>query len=97
MVESPDRGLFLASVNEELREIGERLFSVKVQRNLYYSLSGSIGHEKEFVPQQEKHLVENYIAFIIYREAGRRGLVEALVKLFEKGGRRKRAKRRLKR
>ena len=88
MVESGSRPRFLRAVNEELEAIGPRLFSVKVQRNLYYSLSGSTHKPRESV-RETSSLKEGYVAFIVYDEAGRGRLARAFLNLLLKGGRRK--------
>ncbi len=44
-----------------------RVLSLKFQRNLYYSLSGSTGTDKEAV--EDKHsLKQNFLAFIVWEE-----------------------------
>lgn len=51
---------------------GHKMLSVKFQRNLYYSLSGSTGTDKVAQPrscQEDKtSLCQNYLAFIIWEE-----------------------------
>jgi hypothetical protein len=66
MIESSDKEVFLQAVNEQLDEIGERLFSIKCQRNLFYSLSGSTHEPKEMV-RETSSLKEGYVAFIVWR------------------------------
>lgn len=67
MLEESDKATFVSKVNRFLKSIGDRLFSVKFQRNLYYSLSGSTNNPKE-IHKETSHLKEGYVAFIIYRE-----------------------------
>jgi hypothetical protein len=68
MIEAADKELFLEVVNGELALIGDRLFSFKAQRNLYYSLSGSTRVPGEML-KETNSLKEGYIAFIVYRES----------------------------
>lgn len=67
MIESEDKENFIAKVNAFLD--GREIFSVKFQRNLYYSLSGSTHQEKEMF-KETSTLKEGYLAFIVYHEAG---------------------------
>jgi hypothetical protein len=67
MIESDSKRTFLEAVNEQLAKIGERLFSVKFQRNLFYSLSGSTHEPREMI-RETSTLKESYIAFIVWRE-----------------------------
>jgi hypothetical protein len=67
MVESHSKTDFLRKVNQRLGKIGSRLFEIKLQRNLYYSLSGSSRKVKEAYKETSK-LKEGYVAFIIWDE-----------------------------
>lgn len=65
MIESDDKQKFLAQVNGFLEGVGRSLFSVKFQRNLYYSLSGSTGSPSEAAPEGKK-MLEGFVAFIVF-------------------------------
>ena len=67
MIECTSKEEFLDQVNEFLMQIGERLFSVKFQRNLFYSISGSTHVPKEMV-KETSTLKESYLAFIVWRD-----------------------------
>ena len=63
MIEADNKENFIDSVNKFIR--GKDLFSVKFQRNLYYSLSGSTHHSNE-MNKETSTLKEGYVAFIVY-------------------------------
>ena len=65
MLEATDRTTFVNVVNDFIRD--RKLFSVKFQRNLYYSLSGSTHYPQEMA-KETSTLKESYIAFIVYEE-----------------------------
>ena len=67
MIEDTDKANFISKVNRFLKSIGDRLFSVKFQRNLYYSLSGST-HKPNEMLKETSGLKESYVSFIVYRE-----------------------------
>jgi hypothetical protein len=67
MIDEPDKANFVSKVNRFLKSIGDRLFSVKFQRNLFYSLSGST-HKPNEMTRETSTLKEGYVAFIVYRE-----------------------------
>jgi hypothetical protein len=64
MIEESDRGKFIEKVNEFIRDID--IFTIKFQRNLYYSLSGSMG-DPERAFKETSTLKESYLAFVVYR------------------------------
>ena len=53
------------------RKCVHSIIECKMQRNLFYSLSGSMGEEREAVAQG-KALDQEYIAMILYRKLGGR-------------------------
>jgi len=67
MIESSDRENFIDKVNAFLDD--RNIFSVKFQRNLFYSLSGST-HNPSEINRETSTLKEGYVAFIVYYEEG---------------------------
>ncbi len=65
MIESSEKENFLLKVNAFLS--GRKIFSVKFQRNLFYSLSGSTKKPKEAF-KETSTLKEGYVAFIVFFE-----------------------------
>lgn len=67
IIESNSKEEFLKDVNSFFASVEGKLFSIKCQRNLYYSLSGST-HRPEEIHKETSHLKEGYVAFITYEE-----------------------------
>lgn len=65
IIESSDKNDFISQVNTFLEN--RDIFSVKFQRNLYYSLSGSTRKPKE-MNKETSSLKEGYVAFVVFKE-----------------------------
>ncbi len=65
LVQEDDEQTFKRRVEEVLNS--RRVLSLKFQRNLYYSLSGSTGTDKVAL-EDKSALKQNFLAFIVWEE-----------------------------
>jgi hypothetical protein len=65
IIESDSRDEFVQKVEEFINS--HHVLNEKFQRNLYYSLSGTMGKPEEFQPKERK-LEQNYLSYLIWVE-----------------------------